>query len=101
MTIPNGSSLTRRRDRFHEAALKGVFTLADWNKLSVGTSYLVDAVKSPAEKIDKKMSSTFATFVQDEMTLKCGFGALFGVRYVYNQNFHGAPTTRWATRPPR
>lgn len=92
VTIPNGSSLTRRRDRFHEAALKGVFTLADWNKLSVGTSYLVDAVKSPAEKIDKKMSSTFATFVQDEMTLKCGFGALFGVRYVYNQNFHGYAT---------
>ncbi|RRC98759.1 TonB-dependent receptor [Prevotella sp. OH937_COT-195] len=92
ITIPKGTSLTRKRTRFHEATFKGVFTLSDRNKLSVGIEYQIDALKSASNNIRKEMASTFATFVQDEITMTRGLSALLGVRYIYHQNFHSYAT---------
>ncbi|MDD7318971.1 MAG: TonB-dependent receptor [Prevotella sp.] len=92
ITTPKGTSVMRKRTRFHEATLKGVFTLADWNKLSVGVDYQIDALKSTSDNINKEMSSTFAMFVQDEMTIGGGLHALLGVRYLYHSNFHNYAT---------
>ena len=92
ITIPNGTSLLRKRTRFHEATLKGVFILGEGNKMSVGVDYQIDALKSATDNIRKKMASTFALFVQDEMKISGGLHALLGVRYIYHQNFHNYAT---------
>ncbi|MCI6161358.1 MAG: TonB-dependent receptor [Prevotella sp.] len=91
-TIKVGDELTRKRIRYHEASLKGIFNLGERNKLSVGTDFIVDALKSSTDSYGKKETNTFAVFMQDEIQLTNRLQALVGLRYLYNKTFHSYAT---------
>ena len=82
-----GEEITRKNTRSHIATLKGIFTLADWNKLSVGVEYQTDILKSQSDNIDRESAYTWAAFAQEELKLAKGLQALVGIRYLYHENF--------------
>lgn len=89
----NGDEQVRKRTRYHNANIKGIFKLGDYHKLSVGTEYLVDVLKSETDNIKKEDAYTFALFAQDEIKIVRNLQALIGIRYIYHENFknHATP----------
>lgn len=87
-----GDEITRKNTRSHIATLKGIFTLADWNKLSVGVEYHADILKSQSDNIDRESAYTWAAFAQEELKLIKGLQALVGIRYLYHEYFNSYAT---------
>lgn len=88
----NGDEQVRKRTRYHNANVKAVFALGNSHKLSVGTEYLVDVLKSQTDNIKKEDAYTIALFAQDEIKLMRNFQALIGIRYTYHEHFKSYAT---------
>ena len=88
----NGDEQIRKRTRFHDATIKGIFNINSWNKLSVGSEYMFDALKSQTDNINKESAYTIALFAQDEIKITRSLQALLGLRYLYHENFRSYAT---------
>lgn len=91
----------RKRTRNHNLSIKGIFKLGNRHKLSVGTEYIVDVLKSQTDNIAKEDAYTLALFAQDEIKLLRNLQALIGVRYIYHENFknHATPNVALMYKP--
>lgn len=98
-----GDEQVRKRTRNHNLNIKGIFRLGDHHKLSVGTEYIMDVLKSQTDNIDKEDVYTFALFAQDEIKLLSNLQALIGLRYLYHENFknHATPNIALMYKPGR
>ena len=88
-----GDKVLRKRTRYHNATVKGIFNLSKNNKLSVGSEFIFNALKSVSDNIDKETDNTIAFFAQDEITILPQLQALVGIRYLYHNVFgsHATP----------
>jgi len=82
-----GYEETRKRTHYYNETLKGIFRLADWNKLSAGMEFVQDYLTSVSDNIDQENTNTYNVFAQDEINIVKGLEAVVGVRYTYNDNF--------------
>lgn len=96
-----GEEQVRKRTRNHNLSIKGIFKLGGRHKLSVGTEYIVDVLKSQTDNIAKEDAYTLALFAQDEIKLLRNLQALIGVRYIYHENFknHATPNVALMYKP--
>lgn len=78
---------TRKQTRYYNETLKGIFRLADWNKLSGGIELVQESLNSASDNIDGKNTQTYNVFAQDEIRIIGGLEAVIGARYTYNNNF--------------
>ncbi len=78
---------TRKRTHYVNETLKGIFRLANWNKLSAGMEFVQQSLNSESDNIDFETTNTYNFFAQDEIVIGGGLEALCGVRYIYNDNF--------------
>lgn len=77
----------RKRTRYTNESLKGIFRLNDWNKLSAGTEFIQENLNSASDNIDSESTSTYNIFAQDELNILPGLEGVAGLRYTYNNNF--------------
>lgn len=77
----------RKRTHYYNETLKGIFRLADWNKLSAGTEFVQEYLNSASDNIENENTNTYNVFAQDELKIVGGLEAVVGVRYTYNDNF--------------
>ena len=87
-----GDEQVRKRTRFHDATIKDIFNVNSWNKISVGTEYMFDILKSQTDNINKESAYTIALFAQDEIRITRSLQALLGLRYLYHENFKNYAT---------
>lgn len=83
---------TRKRTHQTNETLRGIFRLADWNKLSAGIEFVQDALNSQSDNIDFETTNTYNFFVQEEFQITNWLDAVAGLRYTYNDGFHSAFT---------
>ena len=77
----------RKRTHYTNETLRGIFRLADWNKLSAGAEFIQESLTSESDNIDGEHTNSYNIFAQDEIQIVKGLEALAGVRYTYNTNF--------------
>lgn len=78
---------TRKRTHYYNETLKGIFRLADWNKLSAGMEMEQNYLSSASDNIDSESTNTYNLFAQDEVSIVKGLEGVVGVRYTYNDHF--------------
>lgn len=78
---------TRKRTHYVNETLKGIFRLADWNKLSGGIELVQESLNSESDNISGATTYTYNVFAQDEVNIVKGLEAVVGARYTYNSNF--------------
>lgn len=78
---------TRKRTHYYNETLKGIFRLADWNKLSAGVEMEQNYLSSASDNIDSESTNTYNLFAQDEVSIVKGLEGVVGVRYTYNDHF--------------
>ena len=82
---------TRKRTHYYNETLKGIFRLADWNKLSGGIEFVQEYLHSSTDNINQENTNTYNVFAQDEIAIfgnkQCGLDGVVGARYTYNSNF--------------
>jgi len=78
---------TRKRTHYVNETLKGIFRLAEWNKLSAGVELVQESLNSQSDNIDFETTNTYNVFAQDEINIMKGLEAVAGFRYTYNDNF--------------
>lgn len=78
---------TRKRTHYYNETLKGIFRLADWNKLSAGIEFEQNCLNSASDNINKERTNTYNVFVQDEVKICKGLEGVVGLRYTYNDHF--------------
>lgn len=83
---------TRKRTHYINETLRGIFRLADWNKLSGGLEMIQESLNSESDNIDHESTATYNLFAQDEVQIVKGLEAIAGVRYTYNSQFHSNVT---------
>lgn len=79
---------TRKQTHYYNEALKGIFRLTDWNKLSGGIELEQESLNSKSDNIDNESTNTYNAFIQDEIQIVGGLEAVIGGRYTYNSNFN-------------
>lgn len=77
----------RKRTRYYNETLKGIFRLNDWNKLSAGIEMVQETLNSTSDNIDFEQTNTYNAFAQDEINIVKGLEAVIAARYTYNDNF--------------
>lgn len=82
-----GYEESRKRTHYYNETLKGIFRLADWNKLSVGLEMEQHHLSSVSDNIDGEHTNTYNIFAQDEVKICKGLEGVFGLRYTYNDHF--------------
>jgi outer membrane receptor for ferrienterochelin and colicins len=84
-----GERALQRRQRYYDVSQRGEFELGANNRLSVGTQFQVDYIKSDSDVAGGSRDVyTASVYAQDEIKLFSGALQLVpGVRYVYNQTF--------------
>lgn len=87
-----GDKETRKKTRYYNATVKGIFKPNSWNKVSTGIEYINENFSSESDNISFKNMYTFALFAQDEITILRNLQAVVGVRYLYNENFKNYAT---------
>ncbi len=87
-----GYEETRKRTHYTNETLKGIFRLADWNKLSAGMELVQESLNSQSDNIDFETTETYNVFAQDELHVARGLEAVVGLRYTYNTGFGSALT---------
>lgn len=87
-----GDKETRKKTRYYNATVKGIFKPNSWNKVSTGIEYINENFSSESDNISFKNMYTFALFAQDEITILKDLQAVVGVRYLYNENFKNYAT---------
>ena len=83
---------TRKRTHYVNETLRGIFRLADWNKLSAGAEFVQESLNSESDNIDFETTNTYNLFAQDEVKMVRGLEGIVGVRYTQNDNFGAAFT---------
>lgn len=83
---------TRKRTHYVNETLRGIFRLADWNKLSAGVELIQESLNSESDNIDFETTNTYNFFAQDEIQLFKGLEAIVGMRLTQNDNFGAAFT---------
>lgn len=83
---------TRKRTHYVNETLRGIFRLAEWNKLSAGIETIQESLNSESDNIDFETTNTYNVFAQDEIQIAGGLEAIVGARYTYNDNFNSAFT---------
>lgn len=83
---------TRKRTHYVNEALRGIFRLADWNKLSAGVEFVQESLHSESDNIDFETTNTYNLFAQDEVKIVKGLEGVVGVRYTQNDHFGAAFT---------
>ncbi len=83
---------TRKRTHYINETLRGIFRLADWNKLTAGAEFVQESLNSESDNIDKARTNTYNLFAQDEINIFKYLDAVAGVRYTQNDNFGAAFT---------
>ena len=78
---------TRKKTRYINETMKGIFRLNDWNKLSAGVEMEQERLESASDNIDGENTNTYNVFAQDEVRIVKGLEAVAGLRYTYNENF--------------
>lgn len=78
---------TRKRTHYYNETLKGIFRLADWNKLSAGMEMVQEYLNSASDNIESEHTHTYNLFAQDEVKIVKGLEGVVGLRYTYNNNF--------------
>lgn len=91
-----GDEVKRKRTHYYNANVKGVFRLGERNRLSAGTEYVCDQLRSESDNIGFERMYTLSLFAQDEIRLARNLHAVLGVRYLYNENFHSHLTSNAA-----
>ena len=87
-----GYDETRKRTHYVNETLRGIFRLADWNKLSAGAEFVQESLNSQSDNIDFETTNTYNFFAQDEMQIIRGLEGIVGLRYTQNDNFGAALT---------
>ncbi len=87
-----GDKETRKKTRYYNATVKGIFKPNSWNKVSTGIEYINENFSSESDNISFKNMYTFALFAQDEITILRDLQAVVGIRYLYNENFKNYAT---------
>ncbi len=87
---------TRKRTHYVNETLRGIFRLADWNKLSAGAEFVQESLSSESDNIDFETTNTYNIFAQEELNIAQGLEARGGLRYTYNYNFGSALTPNLA-----
>lgn len=87
-----GDKETRKKTRYYNATVKGIFKPNSWNKVSTGIEYINENFSSESDNISFKNMYTFALFAQDEITILRDLQAVVDVRYLYNENFKNYAT---------
>lgn len=83
-----GEAEMSRRQRYYNANLKGVFSLGNHHRLSVGTQYQLDYLKSLNDvKGGSRDVYTWSLYAQDEIKLFERLQLVPGVRYAYSESF--------------
>lgn len=83
---------TRKRTHYVNETLRGIFRLADWNKLSAGAEFVQESLSSQSDNIDFETTNTYNLFAQDELNIVKGLDAVVGLRYTQNDHFGAAFT---------
>lgn len=78
---------TRKSTHYVNESLKGIFRLANWNKLSGGLEFVQESLNSESYNISHETTNTYNVFAQEELTVAKWFDIVAGVRYTYNTNF--------------
>ncbi|MEE1063825.1 MAG: TonB-dependent receptor [Paludibacteraceae bacterium] len=78
---------TRKSTHYMNESLKGIFRLANWNKLSGGLEFVQESLNSESDNISHETTNTYNVFAQEELTVAKWFDIVAGVRYTYNTNF--------------
>lgn len=89
---------TRKRVRYYNGSLKGIFKIGQSQKFSIGLEYVKENLRSVSDKLKGENMYTMAVFAQDEIRLFRNFQAVVGVRYVYNEYFKNYATPNVALR---
>lgn len=87
-----GDTEERKRTRYYNTNVRGIFRLGNYNKLSAGTEFINEFLNSESDHIDKKRMYTLAFFAQDEITIRKDLQAFVGLRYIYHENFKSYAT---------
>lgn len=87
-----GDTEERKRTRYYNANIRGIFRLGKYNKLSAGTEFVSEYLNSESDNIARKTMYTMAVFAQDEITLRKDLQAFVGLRYIYHENFKNYAT---------
>ena len=82
-----GYEESRKHTYYYNETLKGIFRLADWNKLSAGLEMEQHHLSSASDNIDGEHTNTYNLFAQDEVNICKGLEGVVGLRYTYNENF--------------
>ena len=82
----------RKRTHYVNETLRGIFRLADWNKLSAGAEFVQESLNSESDRIDFETTNTYNLFAQDELKVVKGLEAVVGARYTQNDHFGAAFT---------
>lgn len=80
-------SETRKKTHYYNEALKGIFRLAAWNKLSGGIEFEQSTLSSATDNIDSESTNTYNVFAQDEVNICKYLDGVVGFRYTNNSNF--------------
>ena len=83
---------TRKRTHYVNETLRGIFRMAEWNKLSAGAEMVQESLTSQSDNIDGRHTNTYNLFAQDEVNIVKGLEAVVGVRYTQNDHFGAAFT---------
>ena len=83
---------TRKRTHYVNETLRGIFRLANWNKLSAGIEAIQETLESQSDNIGFETTSTYNAFAQEELQVAKGLEAIAGVRYTHNGDFGSAVT---------
>ena len=83
---------TRKRTHYVNETLRGIFRLADWNKLSAGAEMVQESLSSESDNINFETTNTYNLFAQDELTIVRGLEGVVGLRYTHNDHFGAALT---------
>ncbi len=83
---------TRKKTHYVNETLRGIFRLADWNKLSAGTEMVQESLTSQSDHIDGRSTQTYNLFAQDEVRALRWLEGVVGLRYTYN-NYFGSSVT--------
>ncbi len=82
-----GDERLRKRVYYHNADLRGVFELGDWNRLTAGAEYTLNTLYVPDDDINYDSKYIVDAYAQDELSILENLQATVGVRYTYSEIF--------------
>lgn len=100
-TFKTGESELRKRQRYYNANVKGVFRAGKYNKITVGAEFVNDYLKNLNDMVggDHTMY-TAALYAQDEIRLWEKLQIIAGLRYIYHETFKSNVTPKLSVMYP-